>query len=226
LVELDNSSDNYYNLYIQANKYFRNATYYISLNEEEYNYIDPDNKKKKININTIKSIKRKINIPNEEEIKLKENKEMPEGRERNSMEKTLLLVRFKEFVGNLELIEKFFYVFHTKGCSLPIEIEINVRYPEITYSLRKNAISFSNLSKYLLNVRNYLEKTLDSNYKREQNLRFLYGKQFDTLSKHISGDLSIPSFFRYILNDLNDDNSIKEGINGDIIFFKYKLCQS
>ena len=41
----------------------------------------------------------------------------------------------------------------TKGCSLPIEIQITIKYPEITYILRKKKIKdFSVLSEYLLNV--------------------------------------------------------------------------
>ena len=219
LVELDNNSDNSYNLYIQANKYFINAKYYISLNYEEYSYIDIDHEKeeKTIDLDIIKSIKHKINIPNEVEIRLKENNDLPEGQERISFQKTMLLLKFKEVVSNIELIEQFIWVFQTKGCSLPIEIEISIKYPEVTYFLKKRKIPFADrncnldLSKYLLNVKNYLEKSLDSNYKREQNLRFLYGKQFDTLNRHITGSESIPSFLRYILNNLNDDQNIKEG---------------
>jgi len=218
LVELDNNSDNSYNLYIQAKKYFSQAKYYISLNFEEYIYIDPEKKEEKtIDLDNIKSIKHKINIPNEVEIRLKENKDLPEGQERISFQKTMLLLKFKEVVSNIELIEQFIWVFQRKGCSLPIEIEINVKYPEVTYFLKKKQIPFADnssnldLSKYLLNVKNYLEKSLDSHYKREQNLRFLYGKQFDTLNRHITGSERIPSFLRYILNNLNDNQDIKEG---------------
>ena len=164
-------------------------------------------KKKKISLDAIKSIKHKINIPNEIEIRLKQNKDLPEGQE-----KTLLLFKFKEVVSNIELIEQFISLFQKKGCSLPIEIKINIKYPEVTYFLKNKPITFDKLSKYLLNVKNYLEKKLDSCYKTQQNLRFLYGKQFDTLSKHISGNCEIPSFLRYILNNLNDDISVKEGI--------------
>ena len=213
LVELDNNSDNSYNLYVKAKKYFNDATYYISLNCEEFKYKDPENKiEKTIDLNEIKSIKHKINIPKEVEIKLRENQELPEGQERISLEKASLLLTFKEVVSNIELIEQFIWVFQIKGCSLPIEIKINLKYPEAKYFLKKRNIKFEDLSKYLLNVKNYLEKILDSNYKRQQNLRFLYGKQFDTLGKHISGNCEIPSFLRYILNNLNDNISIKEGI--------------
>ena len=212
LVELDNNSDNSYNLYIQANKYFKEATYYISLNyEEKYTYIDKEGEKS-INLDEIKSIKHKINIPNEVKLRIEDGKDLPEGQEKISLEKTRLLLKFKEIVSNIELIEQFISVFQTKGCSLPIEIQITIKYPEITYILRKKKIQdFSVLSQYLLNVNNYLDDALDWNYKSEQNLRFLYGKQFDTFNKHISGSKEIPSFLRYILNNLNDDVVIKEG---------------
>ena len=213
LVELDNNTDNSYNLYIKAKKYFSNASYFISLNSEEYCFVDDiNNKEEYIDLEAIKSIKHKINIPNEEEIKLKENKEFPEGQERISLDKKLLLHKYKEVVANIERIEQFISVFKKKGCSLPIEIDIKIKYPEVSYFLKKNKISNEELLNYLLNVKNYLEKALDLNYKKQQNLRFLYGKQFDTLSRHISGSLGIPSFLRYILNNLNDDINIKEGI--------------
>ena len=212
LVELDNNSDNSYNLYIQANKYFIDSIYNISLNyEEKYTFFDKEGEKL-INLDDIKSIKHKINIPNEVKLRLEDNKDLPEGQEKISLEKTRLLLKFKEVVSNIELIEQFIQVFQTKGCSLPIEIKIEIKYPEITYYLRKKKIAaFSILSKYLLDVNNYLDDALDWNYKSEQNLRFLYGKQFDTFNKHISGSKKIPSFLRYILNNLNDDMIIKEG---------------
>ena len=216
LKELDSSSDNTYNLYIEAKKYFSDARYNINLNGEEYIYIDKDPEKetyeeKPIELNKIKSIKHKINIPNEVEIKLKENQEIQERQENNSLTKTLLLLKYKEVVSNIERIEQFFFVFQTKGCSLPIEIEIIIKYPEVKYYLKKKVIQFGELSKYLLNVKNYYETTLDSNYKKEQNLRFLYGKQFDTLNKHIQKNLEINSFLRYMLNNLNDQEQPKEG---------------
>ena len=185
LKELDSNSDNTYNLYIEANKYSSNAKYSINLNGEEYICIIKDEKnnikkEEAIELNEIKSTKHKINIPNEIEIKLKENQEMPEGQEKNSIKKKRLLLKYKEVVSNIELIEQFFFVFQKKGCSLPIEIEIIIKYPEIKYFLQDKEILFGNLLKYLLNVKNYYERTLDSNYKKEQNLRFLYGKQLNT----------------------------------------------
>ena len=216
LVELDNNSDNSYNLYIAAKEYFTQATYYISLIDEEYTYLDHNNKTQKLdlkNLEKIKSIKHKINIPNEIEIKIKENKDLIDA-EKISKEKTLLLLTYKEVISNIELIEQFIYVFKTKGCSLPIEISINIKYPEVTYILKKQKLKkFSQLSKYLLNVKNYLEKSLDSNYKNHENLRFFHGKQFDTLNKHISDNKEIYSFLRYILNNLNDNIEIKPGID-------------
>ena len=205
LVEIDNNSDNTYNLYTQAKKYFTRATYGISLNCEEFIYVE-NNEEKIKGLDKIKSIKHKINIPNEVEIKLKENKEL-----REKQDKTWILITFKEVVSNIELIEQFISVFRKKGCSLPIEIQIIIKNNEIEYFLDKKKISFGELSGYLLNVKNYLEKALDSNYKTEENLRFLYGEQFYTLNENIFGKSTIPSFLRYFLNNLNDKIKIKEG---------------
>ena len=214
LVELDNNSDNSYNLYIKVKKYFSESYYIINLNYEKYSYINPENKEEKtIDLKEIKSIKHKINYPNEVINRLKENNEFSEGQEKISLEKTRLLIKFKEIVSNIELIEQFISVFQIKGCSLPIEIKINMKYPEeAKYFLKEKEFLFDELSKYLLNMKNYLEKTLDLNYKRQQNLRFLYGRQFNTLNKHILGDDDLPSFFRYILNNLNDKIPIINGI--------------
>ena len=213
LVELDKNSDNSYNLYNKAKTFFSNASYYISLNKEEYCYIYPEkNKETFIDLNAIKSIKNKINIPYEVEIKLKENKELLEYKEGVLVDKRLFLLNYKEVITNIEIIEQFISFFQKKGCIIPIEIDIKIKYPEITYYLNKNKISNKELLNYLLNVKKYHEKALDLNYKNQQYLRFLYGKQFDTFSRHISGSFEIPSFLRYILNNMNDDIIIKEGI--------------
>ena len=48
-------------------------------------------------------------------------------------------------------------------------------------------------------------------YKEKLNLRFLYGKQFRTIMKHLESNLKIDSFLRYILNNTDNDKYIHEG---------------
>ena len=94
------------NLYIKAKIYFRHVIYIKSLNHEEYKYTATENNEEKIiDLKSIKNIQYKINFPNEAEIRLKGNKEIPEGQEKISLEKALLLLKYKEVVSNIELIE-------------------------------------------------------------------------------------------------------------------------
>ena len=132
LVELDKNSDNSYNLYNKAKTFFSNASYYISLNKEEYYYIHPEkNIETFVDLNVIKSIKNEINIPYEVEIKLKKSKELPEYEEGVLLDNTLFLLNYKEVITNIEIIEQFISVFQKKGCIIPIEIDIKIKYPEI-----------------------------------------------------------------------------------------------
>ena len=209
LVEMDNNSDNSYNLFLQAQKYFDNATYRINLITEQFTFTENGEQKCK-DLDKIKSIKHKINIPNEVEIKINENKDILE-KQGNSQEKTELLIKFKKFVNSVELIEQFISVFKRKGCSLPIEIEIIIKNKEVDYYLDNNKICYEELKRYLLNVKNYIEKRLDSNYKTQENLRILYGEQLYTLNRESLGNEKIPSFLRYMLNNLNDNIDIVDG---------------
>ena len=82
-MELDNNSANSYNLYIKAKKYFSESYYIINLNYEKYNYINPENKEEKtIDLKEIKSIKHKINFPNDVINRLKENNEFSEDKKK------------------------------------------------------------------------------------------------------------------------------------------------
>ena len=45
---------------------------------------------------------------------------------------------------------------------------------------------------------------LNSKYKEKVNLRFIHGKQFRSIMKHLSTGYEIDSFLRYILNNTNN----------------------
>ena len=66
-------------------------------------------------------------------------------------------------------------------------------------------------------------------YKEKLNLRFLYGKQFRTIMKHLESNLKIDSFLRYILNNTDNYKSIHEGYkaitrNVNSYIKQYELC--
>ena len=52
---------------------------------------------------------------------------------------------------------------------------------------------------------------LNAIYKKKINLRFLYGKQFRSFMKHLESNYNIDSILRYILNNTDNNKSIKEG---------------
>ena len=90
LDELSNNSDNLYNLYYKASIYSRDAKYFINLNYEEYKYKNNgENIEKSIDLQEIKRIKHKINIPNEVAIQLINNKdnELSKKKEKKAMKK-------------------------------------------------------------------------------------------------------------------------------------------
>ena len=43
------------------------------------------------------------------------------------------------------------------------------------------------------------------------NLRFLYGKQFRSIMKHLESDLKVDPFLRYIINNKDNNKQVKEG---------------
>ena len=98
-----------------------------------------------------------------------------------------------------------------KGNSLPIEIIIQVKNKkEITYEL-SDAITkltdFKSIKDFLIKAKNNYVFQLESIYKNDPNIRFLYGKQFTNFLKHLNSGFDIESFLRYILN-INDNNTI------------------
>ena len=56
---------------------------------------------------------------------------------------------FKKIISNLEKIYDNKKVLRAKGSSLPILIIINIKYPNISYSLNKKEISFEEINDFL-----------------------------------------------------------------------------
>ena len=99
-----------------------------------------------------------------------------------------------------------------KGCSLPINITIKVKQENVNYYLKDKEIKFKDLRHFLLKVKNMYIKQLNSMYKSQPNIRFLFGKQFRNMMKHIEKNMEMNSFLRYILNIKNNEkNNISEG---------------
>ena len=107
-------------------------------------------------------------------------------------------------------------ILRKKGSSLPIQITITISKnndedPSIQYRVDKFQTNFEFIKKFLFNEKNKYLSQLNSNYKEKLNLRFLYGKQFRTIMKHLGSDYKVFSFLRYILNNTENKESVIEG---------------
>jgi len=92
---------------------------------------------------------------------------------------------FKDLIINLEIINKYMKVLRTKGSTLPIKIYIKVQMHKIEYYLGGKEVTFKEIKAFLLNVKNKHISQLNAIYKKEVNIRFLYGKQFRSIIKHL-----------------------------------------
>ena len=69
---------------------------------------------------------------------------------------------------------------------------------------------YKDIHDFLSNDKTNIINKLDTIYKDMTTIRFLYGKQIDSILNHIQGNLKIDSFLRYIIN-FTDSKGIKEG---------------
>ncbi len=102
-------------------------------------------------------------------------------------------------------------ILRKKGDSLPIQIQIKIKYPAQTYSLNKKEYDFEQIKEFLFNVKTDFIKQLDSAYKEKYYLRFLHGKLFRAIIKHFDNRYNISDILRFILNKIENKESIKEG---------------
>ena len=215
IIELDDSADELEdNIHAQVLKLIKDSTLSILQDTEIFLYYD-DVKKKKIgdkenedkkNINDLINLKNQIHIKNDEEYSLDPGL--------NSKFKDLIF--FKRIISEIELINKDMKILRKKGSSLPIQITITISKkkdedPSIEYKIDKFQTNFEFIKNFLFNAKNTYISQLNSNYKEKLNLRFLYGKQFRTIMKHLGSDYKIDSFLRYILNNTDNKESVIEG---------------
>ena len=215
ILELDDSADILEdNVYAQVLKLIKDSTLSILQDTEIFLYYD-DVKKKyigdvenedKINIDDLINLKNQIHIKNDEEYRL----------DQWLKSKFKDLIFFKRIISEIELINRDMKILRKKGSSLPIQITITISKnndedPSIKYRIDKFQTNFEFIKKFLFNAKNRYISQLNSNYKEKLNLRFLYGKQFRTIMKHLGSDYKVFSFLRYILNNTENKESVIEG---------------
>ena len=108
-------------------------------------------------------------------------------------------------------------IIRKKGSDLPIKILIKINIennePSIKYYLGEKLVTFQNIQKFLYEVKNIYINELNSMYKNNISVRFLYGKIFKNIIKHINIGTNIEPLSRYILNITDNNIKINDGQN-------------
>ena len=205
IIELDSNDDFEENVFDKVNNIIKDATFNILQDEENFLYY---NEKEKKNENI--TMEELIHIKNQIHIKSGENNE-----DDIIKSKCKILTFFKNAISNIEVINGYMIVLRTKGSSLPIRISIKIniqdKEPNIKYYLGEDKKDFKEIREFLFEVKNKYINQLNLKYKEKLNIRFLYGKQFRSIMKHLESNFKIDSFLRYILNNTDNNISINEG---------------
>ena len=176
-----------------------NATLLFHLDSEDIK-INGDRKK---NIDELIKLGNKINIQYQGEKK-----------EKNIFElKCDKLLFFKDIVSKIEIIYDKIDILRIKGYNIPIEINIEIKYPNVTYNLYGKPKDFNYIAEYLFKIKNDYETQLSTIYESNKYLRFLYGKFFRRVCQHQKGHCEIFEIIRYILNKTKvnkDKNTIQD----------------
>ena len=207
IFELVSNEDISENVYDKVVTIITDATFNIYLDSENFIYENEknviDEEIKPLTMEKLIHIKNQIHIKNEN------------NEDAIIKSKCKILIFFKEIISNLEVINEYMNILRNKGCSLPIVIRIKtgIKYnePNIEYYLGKDKCDFEYIRLFLFYAKNDYINQINSMYKNNLNLRFLYGKQFRTMMKHIEYNFKIDSFLRYIVNNTNNNIPIKEG---------------
>ena len=200
VIELDTFYDNSQNLFEEVNDKIKEEAFHIFQDTDSFN------------LEELIHLKNKIHIKKDNE-NVKAEIINSEDRKLNS--KCKILNFFKDVVTNLETINGHMKVLRNKGSSLPIKISITTKIkdyePTIKYYLDGKETEFRNIRDFLFNAKNNYISQLNSLYKDKLNIRFLYGKQFRSVMKHLESGFNIDSFLRFILNIKDNNSQIKEG---------------
>ena len=213
IIELERNNNISNNIYQQINSIIKDGLLfdiYIDSNDIKFYNRDKD-KFENITKEELIYLKNQIQIKNENQIF--ENDKI------NQQYKLLLF--FKNIITNFELINEYMKILLNKGCTLPIKIIFKIHILNIEYYINDRIVDFEDIRNYLSNIKDKYISQLDSIYKENVNLRFLYGKQFRSIMKHLESDFNIDSILRYILNNpeynINEGNKCIKRITNDYI---------
>ena len=111
----------------------------------------------------------------------------------------------------MEIIYENLKVLRIKGCSLPIEIIIEINYPDKKYLINNKEKNFKEIKDFLFKAKFELISQLDLVYQKYNYLRFLYGKLFRKIIRHLKNECNVYEIARYILNITGSQDNFVDG---------------
>ena len=220
IIELDRNDSTSFTLFEKVDDIIQNASLIFKQDNEYFRYLKKEKKengkKEKTGENEQKeestNMEELIHLKNRIHIKAPKKEKEKQTKKDLFQEKCEKLNFFKESISNLELIYDNMKVFRTKGSSLPIFIIVEIKYPNIKYFINKKEVNFDFINDYLFRAKIEQISQLDLIYKENKYLRFLYGKLFRRIIKHLDGEAKVWEIIRYILNKTDNTQDINDGI--------------
>ena len=208
VIELNENFDFAQSIFKEINEIINESKFIFNKNNDELNVINRDKgdlEYKIITFDKIRELKNKIQLKQEGK-----KDSLHDANSNNYIKRYEKLKFFKDLTVNIEEIKELMTVLRTKGSTLSISICVNISYPDVNYLLDGKKRDFKDIHDFLSKAKTNIINKLDSIYKDMTTIRFLYGKQIDSILNHIQGSSKINSFLRYILN-YTDSKEVKEG---------------
>ena len=205
VIELNQNFDFSIHIYDEINEIIKFAKFTFNKNNDEFKYGIKKGEYKALKIENIKELKNKIQIKEEENI-------YDKGQNINAfIEKYKKIKFFKDLSQNIEQIYDLMDFLRTKGSTLPILIVVEIEYPKVQYFLGNTEKEFRDIYQFLSNAKTNIIKKLESAYKQMTTIRFIYGKEIDSMLRHIEQNYYLKPFLRYILNLTDCEKDLKTG---------------
>ena len=204
IIELDRNEDSSFNLYEQISNIIKDALFTINQDTEILFY----GENRRITIKKLIHLKNKIHINDSNKAKDPKDQFQIKCQE---------LVYFKDIVSKLEIIYDYMNILRIKGNNLPILIKIKIKYPQIKYYINQKITEFDNIRDFLFKAKTDYIAQLDSVYKQKQYSRFLFGKSFRNIIKHLDTGYNILDILRFILNKTDNKQEINDGTTSNTL---------
>ena len=208
VIELNQNFDFSLHIYEEIDVIIKYAKFIFNKTNDEFKYKvkkDGVEKFEIIRIEKIRELKNKIQIKEEANIS-SSNKNT-----NKFFEKYEKLKFFKDLSKNIEEIYDLMDTLRKKGSTLPISIIVEIEYPKINYFLSQKKKEFKDIYNFLSNAKLNIIKKLEIVYKQMTTMRFLYGKEIDSILRHIEQNHYFKPFLRYILNLTDCEKDVKLG---------------